>query len=318
MKFELYCLFYIKERDYKLMENDKVKARSDGMDGSIVFYELIENCLALEQVKRGIQFTMPIKHLHDEYEIYYLIEGNRFYFINQQTYEVKKGSLVFVDQNQIHRTAAIHDENRNHERILLQVSKETLLRLAPLFGGIDVVDFFREKFGVLELEEEEQSWVEECFETMKKEMTEKKQAYKSVLEMKLAELLIFSARRKGESLIGESPKVSSSKHNKVSEIAQHLTIYYARNDSLDTLASTFFISKYYMCKSFKEVTGFTIKEYVNMLKIKEAEKYLLETDLKVTEIAEKVGFESITFFGKVFKASMGISPLKFRKSKIRQ
>ncbi len=297
------------------METNEIKQLSDGIDGTIEFFKMLDDWLTLEQVKRGNKFVMPVKHLHDDYEIYYLIEGNRYYFINQQTYEVKKGNLVFVDRNQVHKTAAMNDEHRIHERILVQVSREALVRLSHLFGGIDMVLFFKERFGVLELSEEEQERIEEIFRTLKRELLEKEKGYKSVIEIKLAELLIFSARRKQISDINEMSVVSSSKHNKVSEIAQYLTMNYARNDSLDKLAKDFYISKYYMCKSFKEVTGFTMKEYVNMLKIKEAEKYLIETDWKVTDIAEKVGYESITYFERVFKDTMRMSPLKFRKSK---
>lgn len=296
----------------------EVREISDGIDGTIIFYKVLDDWLTLEQVKRGNKFIMPVKHLHDEYEIYYLMEGNRYYFINQQTYEVKKGSLVFVDRNQVHKTAAMHDENRIHERMLIQISKETLVRLGPLFGGFDMVEFFKERFGVLELTEDEQEWVEEVLKAMKKELVEREKGYESVLEIKLAELLIFSARRKQVTILDGLNIVSSSKHNKISEIAQYLTVHYARNESLDILAKKFFISKYYMCKSFKEVTGFTIIEYVNMLKIKEAEKYLIETDYNITDIAELVGYESITYFGKVFKETMRMSPLKFRKSKSNQ
>lgn len=296
----------------------EVREISDGIDGTIIFYKVLDDWLTLEQVKRGNKFIMPVKHLHDEYEIYYLMEGNRYYFINQQTYEVKKGSLVFVDRNQVHKTAAMHDENRIHERMLIQISKETLVRLDPLFGGFDMVEFFKERFGVLELTEDEQEWVKEVLKAMKKELVEKEKGYESVLEIKLAELLIFSARRKQVTILDGLNIVSSSKHNKISEIAQYLTVHYARNESLDSLAKKFFISKYYMCKSFKEVTGFTIIEYVNMLKIKEAEKYLIETDYNITDIAEFVGYESITYFGKVFKETMRMSPLKFRKSKSNQ
>ena len=168
---------------------NEMKEIREEIDETVVYYERLDDWLTLEQVIRGNKFIMPIKHLHDEYEIYYLIEGNRYYFINQQTYEVKKGSLVFVDRNQIHKTAAMQDENRIHERILIQVSRDTLVRLSPLFGGIDMVNFFMERFGVLELTEEEQEWAEEILKTMKMEL----------------------------------------------EIAQYLTAYYARNESLEYL-----------------------------------------------------------------------------------
>jgi AraC-like DNA-binding protein len=53
-------------------------------------------------------------------------------------------------------------------------------------------------------------------------------------------------------------------------------------------------------------------EYVNLVRLKEAQKLLSAGGLNVTEVAESVGFESLTHFGRVFKASTGMSPKQYR------
>ena len=77
--------------------------------------------------------------------------------------------------------------------------------------------------------------------------------------------------------------------------------------TLDLLADQFYISKYYLSRTFKEITGYGISEYLNIHRIREAKRLLEETDLSVQQIARKLGYESITYFEKVFKTYMTLS-----------
>lgn len=60
--------------------------------------------------------------------------------------------------------------------------------------------------------------------------------------------------------------------------------------------------------------GYTVSEYINDVKIEKAKELLMKTDMPVEDISEKLAFSSPAYFGKVFKRSVGISPLKFRKT----
>ncbi len=66
--------------------------------------------------------------------------------------------------------------------------------------------------------------------------------------------------------------------------------------TLDQLADRFFISKYYLSRTFKEITGYGISEYMNIHRIRAAKRLLEETDMSVLQIAHKLGYESITYF----------------------
>ena len=58
----------------------------------------------------------------------------------------------------------------------------------------------------------------------------------------------------------------------------------------------------------------TVSEYINDVKIEKAKELLMKTDMPVEDISERLAFSSPAYFGKVFKRSVGISPLKFRKT----
>jgi transcriptional regulator GlxA family with amidase domain len=61
------------------------------------------------------------------------------------------------------------------------------------------------------------------------------------------------------------------------------------------------------------VTGVPFIEYVNGVRVKEAERLLKKTNMSIIEIAEAVGFKSTTHFGRTFKGTLGISPIEYRR-----
>jgi AraC-like DNA-binding protein len=70
--------------------------------------------------------------------------------------------------------------------------------------------------------------------------------------------------------------------------------------------------EYHLNRLFLKQTGITIHQYILNIRISEAKKMLLNTDLSLTEIAEKVGFNSNTYFSSYFKQSTGVSPQRFK------
>ncbi len=84
---------------------------------------------------------------------------------------------------------------------------------------------------------------------------------------------------------------------------------------LDEMCRELFISKSYLCHSFKKQTNMTVNEYVFRCKISEAVKLLVYTDKTVTEIAMDTGFESPSHFCQVFKRYAALSPSTYRKKK---
>ena len=109
------------------------------------------------------------------------------------------------------------------------------------------------------------------------------------------------------------PTVQTSKHGKVHEVAEYLTLHCETDESLEELAGRFFISKSYLSRIFREVTGFSVNEYRNLARVRKARELLSASEYSVTEISELLGFESVTYFERVFKKHTDATPLKYRK-----
>ena len=82
--------------------------------------------------------------------------------------------------------------------------------------------------------------------------------------------------------------------------------------SLGQVAAAVHTSIFYFCKLFRKVTGTTFTEFVSRTRIEKAKNLLLNPNLRISEIAYEVGFQSLTHFNRVFKNVVGESPTGYR------
>ena len=102
--------------------------------------------------------------------------------------------------------------------------------------------------------------------------------------------------------------------DQIKDIAYYLNRNFSKELSLDSLASSFSISKYHLCRSFKKYTGFTLNEYVTQLRIERAKELLRTTALPANQIGGLVGIPDENYFYRLFRRHTGQSPHKYRKS----
>ena len=89
---------------------------------------------------------------------------------------------------------------------------------------------------------------------------------------------------------------------------------YARDASLETVASQVFISPCYLSVIFKKETNITFKNYLIQTRIEKAKELLEKTDLKIYDIAEKVGYNNTRYFSELFQRICGKTPSQYRAS----
>ena len=89
---------------------------------------------------------------------------------------------------------------------------------------------------------------------------------------------------------------------------------YSKPISLQDVADNINISKNYLCDVFKKETGFTFVNYVTNLRIEKAKHYLKETDLKMYEVSDAVGYSDYAYFSQIFKKHTGMTLSAYRRS----
>jgi YesN/AraC family two-component response regulator len=250
------------------------------------------------------------KHVHGFFEILYLSSGERCFFINDRTFTMKEGDLIFIQPNILHR--ATSEGYPDCEGVLLYFHEQFLDSGRSLSSIL--TNLFANENIYIQLSLSERARVEELFSQMLQEFQQKQTGYTLALQSLSLQLLIFLCRylESHQAVAVEHP---SPMHEKVSEIARYINAHYSEDLSLELLAQQFYISPSYLSKVFKRVTNFTFVEYLNNVRVKEAKRLLMESRKKIIGIAEEVGFGSITHFGRVFKEITGNPPMYYRKLK---
>jgi AraC-like DNA-binding protein/ligand-binding sensor protein len=82
--------------------------------------------------------------------------------------------------------------------------------------------------------------------------------------------------------------------------------------SLTQVAKAVNMSSFYFCKTFKKIAGINFTDYVSRVRIEKSKNLLLNPNLRVSEIAFEVGFQSLTHFNRVFKKVLNQSPTEYR------
>jgi len=254
--------------------------------------------IQIDHTKRTGSFTMTVQHTHDEYELYFLIAGERDYFIRDRTYRVERGSFVFIEKEELHRT--IDTGVPNHERVVMNFASP-LLAGFPLHG----------RNGVITLPPQEQYKGEALVRELLAEAKGDAPGRDVMLESLLRQLLLLVFRAQAEQ--PEPEAQPSSVHRTMSEVAAYVGARYAEPLLLKDVAERFYVSPYYLSRKFKLCTGFGFAEYVQRVRIREAQRLLRETELKMIEVAERTGIDSVANFHKLFKKMNGCSPLQYRK-----
>jgi AraC-like DNA-binding protein len=98
----------------------------------------------------------------------------------------------------------------------------------------------------------------------------------------------------------------------ISKAKQYIEEHHAEELSLGQVAAAVHTSAFYFCKLFKRATGFNYTEFVSRIRAEKAKNLLLNPNLRVSEIAYEVGFQSLTHFNRIFKKIVGQSPTEYR------
>ena len=118
---------------------------------------------------------------------------------------------------------------------------------------------------------------------------------------------------RGQSADKSAEKQSNNTASGIEAVHKYITENFCSRLSLDNLCFLFGLNKTTLCLNFKNKYGMTIFNYISNLKIKEAKALLRSKDSSITEISEKLGFESVHYFCRTFKKNTGVSPTEYSK-----
>lgn len=280
-----------------------------------LYYGLKEG-VSVEHMVRPSSFDMRCNHFHSEYEIYFLLRGKRRLFFGNRSYLMEAGTLALIDTNRIHMTCSVPDDAGSHyERIILYLRKEKVEEYDQAFPELEMASFFQQHNGIFVLSAEAQEQTMEMFQTVMRELEGQQGKRRALIDLEIIRFFIqfWRVNRPVSYLIDEQRSREKGKYATVYAVSDYISVHFREPITLERLAEEFYVSKSYLSRSFKEVVGFGFREYVNILRIRQAQEMLEDPGLSISEISETVGFESVSYFGQVFQKHLAISPSQYRR-----
>ena len=248
--------------------------------------------------KRVSKTPLHNMHHHRTYELYYMVKGNREYFIEDRFFAVEEGDLVIIPKEVFHRT-----EGDGGLRFLVHFSENflekyfTAATLHPMLNSLPFV--FRG-------DAQERKYLLYCLSRLELAFEKCSCDREAVFAGYLYQLL-FAAANEENTYIH-----SGHADERITGIVQYINENYSTIDDIEEIAQRFYISKYHLCRLFKKKLGIPLVAYLNTVKIHHACGMIRSGDNKLTEVAMQCGFNSSSYFCKVFKKETGVSPAEYR------
>ncbi len=274
-------------------------------------YHIADNLLSIQHMRRKGVTAMPKPHSHTVVELYYLAQGERVYFVDDQIVTVHKGELMMIPPHVLHATAS--SDKAEFERILIHYAPAVL----PSRLNTELRLLSKQRFRVYRLSLREQTEIERLLKSMLEECSHRREDYECYVSALFTELFILLQRSKSSSTTSLAA-IKHPLHSKVTEITTYLRQNYRDSITLDDTAKRFYVSSSYLSRIFHRLTGFHFREYIIQLRIMESQKQLTESRSKIQEIASAVGFEHLSHFNKTFKKATGMTPMQYRNEAKRQ
>ena len=253
-----------------------------------------------------------LPHLHEFIEIMFCTEGQSLQLIDNVSYEIKRGSLLFINYKQVHEIKNTGD--CVYYNILINpalfsstlANSENAFELLSLytFNELNSVDT---SISSICFDEKETAKLESLISVMYAEQRTKDSNYTDVIKGLLSAVLVFIFRKMSEG-IGKAQKIKIP-----IEIIDYIDSHYNEKISLEDLSSRCFYNPSYFSKVFKECYGVTLSDYIIKRRVENANKLLTETNMTIEQICSVCGYADKALFYKHFKKVKGVTPGKVRK-----
>ena len=125
-----------------------------------------------------------------------------------------------------------------------------------------------------------------------------------------AQLIVVQALRSRHT---EDARAQLRRRSTMDQVVAFINANFSSDITLNGMAQLFETTSSALSRSFKKYTGMQPIAYLNQVRIRAAKELILRTEMPLSYICSQVGYESQTYFGRVFKASTGMTPSQFRR-----
>lgn len=252
-----------------------------------------------DQVTENIlEDNFPL-HNHDHYEIYLFLEGDTRYKIEKDIYTMQPNDMIIVRKHEMHRIC--HNSNSRYHRMNLKLMPEFFQQFhCEEYES----QFLNTQSGIshkISAKQVRAIGLYDAFLRLRK--------YSEAYTQDPLSPILIAVLTEVLYLIHKIPRFAPPDitDNPMQPLLQYLNQHYTETITLDMLQQQFFMSKYYLCRSFHKATGLTIHEYLCRKRLTRVRELTAE-GRNITEAAHLSGFHDYSSFYRAYRKEYGTSP----------
>ncbi|MBS1496000.1 MAG: AraC family transcriptional regulator, partial [Bacteroidetes bacterium] len=247
-------------------------------------------------------------HYHPEYELTYIVSGKGKRLVGNHYESFSEGDLVLIGSNLPHTWISEKNKTQSCKAIVIQFSKEFIEPFVQYEELKDIKNLISKSYKGI------------CFTLSKKNNTAsliKEMVRQSGADRLLLLLQILKTLTEEKITLLNKTAFKSIKRNineqRINKVFQYVQNNFRHKIYLNKAAAIIHLSESAFCKYFKRISGITFSDHVNEIRIAHACQLLLESDIPISQIAYHSGYESLTYFNRIFLKKKKLSPKNFRE-----
>ena len=246
-------------------------------------------------------------HWHNSVEILYVLKGMISISIDTDSYDIFEDEVQIINVNESHRIYS----NEDNKVLIFHIDSSFLEKY---YQDINNIFFYTNTSNDISQKGEEYTIFKTFLAEILCETVQRQEDYDEEIESIVIKLLFHMINNFHYLISGEGDlKDNQEQFDRYHRISKYIFNNYNSNITLQNIAKKEFLSPDYLSHEFKNATGYNFTDLLNLTRVEEGIKLLLDTDMSLTEISEEVGFSHTRYFNKHFKNYYGLTPLQFRR-----
>lgn len=249
-------------------------------------------------------------HVHDCLELNIVEHGEGHYIINGKRYPICKGDIFVINNREPHM--AVHDAELSLTVLVFDINllwsnKGISQFLTPFLSR-------KQKFSHrITMKNSHYAEMAELFERIAIEQERKEAGWQIAIQSLLMYLLTQVYRCYEEKQELEDGREDFQRmYARICVIFEYIEKHFTEKITLEQLAQEVSMSPHYLCKCFKKVTGRTLFAYVEQMRVQYACYLLRTTQDSIMDLALESGFNTVSYFNRIFKKYKGCTPKEYR------
>lgn len=247
---------------------------------------------------------ISFEHWHTCFEILYVLEGHARHFMEDRDHDIRQGDFILIRCGEVHGTVCRQSENT---RIMVVKFMPSLVseQYYRLSGSRYISAFLNSgRESIYRLNGEEKQIIQAFLRELYEDFYGKGSAYELLVKSGVYRLIAYCIRF---GLIPVPNAAAGCDYEKLLEVLLYIENHFQANITLRQVSEMLHMNYSYTSRYFKRLTGRTFKQYLDYIRVCEADK-LLETERHMFRVAEQCGFSSPQSFSRTYKRLRGHSP----------